>query len=72
MRSDEFWIFGTFKEEEFNLNKLSTDILTELYLTQKLSPQTEVKYISFAKAGVPKYTNRKKWAITEKEKAEEI
>lgn len=67
---DEIWIFSPFPDVV--LNKFETDLLIELYLTLKFYPLKRQKYISFSEAGVPKYINRQKWAITTRERSEDL
>lgn len=71
-RADEVRIYGPLEEGEFDLPKLPDDALAELYAILLLQPKKNIVYKSFADIGVPKYANRKKWAITdfEREQAE--
>jgi len=71
-RADEVRVYGPLEEGDFELSKLPVDALTELYVILLLQPKKSLVYKSFANIGVPKYANRKKWAITdfEREQAE--
>lgn len=69
LRAEEFWIFSSFEDGELLLEKLEDDLLLELFLTLKLRPNTKVFHLYFGEAGVPKYKNRGKWAITEFERS---
>lgn len=67
-RADEIYIYSPYEDEKFTLSKLPEDALFELFLTLRLGPKKPVIHKYFGEVGVPKYTNRAKWAITEQER----
>lgn len=67
MKADEIWIYGIYECHDVDLLKLEPDLLLELYLTLKFK-KMKIIYKFFGEINVPKYTNRKQWAITEYEK----
>ncbi len=67
IRADVVNVYGIQPEQDFELIKLPDDTLCELYVIMRLKPETHVNYKYFGDVGVPKYTDRKKWVITEYE-----
>lgn len=68
LKADELWIFTPFKERDFSLEKLDADLLTELLSVLSLQPEKRIFVVGFDEAGVPKFTDKGKWAFTEYER----
>lgn len=68
INADCHWLFGPQGADAFSVNDLETDVLIDLYLFAKFNKNIRWYYGSFAEIGVPKYRNRRKWAITDFEK----
>lgn len=67
MKANEIFIYGIDTIDSFQVSNLPEDALAELYVILKLSPEKKVYYKFFGEIGVPKYVNRKKWAVTQHE-----
>ncbi len=72
MKANEIYIYGVDNINKFKVSNLPLDALAELYVILRPSPKKKVYYKFFGEIGVPKYVNRKKWAVTKHEQERAI
>lgn len=70
LKVEDIWVFGSKRTQEFSLSLLDLDVLEELFILLRLRKKLEITYIYLGDSDVPKYKNRKRWAVTLKEQQE--